>query len=213
MKRILAAALVALLILVPLPAFSLDPGKILKSVQPIQGVFGTGELRNFCSSASINQQKHYWLTAAHCVEEDGYLRYVGGDQIKVLMRDVVNDVAVFTTVRVFAPALKLAKEAPKTGDIAMIAGYPFGILDPFVTFGKVISPSAQLCEGEEEFCGERRFLFVDAMAAPGNSGSAIMNSKGELISVLQIGYGRVFGPGGGAPYAVLKQYASYFEKR
>ena len=42
-------------------------------------------------------------------------------------------------------------------------------------------------------------------AAPGNSGSPVMSTKGEVVSVLQMGWSRSFTPvTGGATYTNLK---------
>jgi len=62
-------------------------------------------------------------------------------------------------------------------------------------------------------------MIVDMRGAPGNSGSAVVNKRGEIVSVVQIGWGvrdafgnNLFGPVlGGVPFEVLAKYRSYWE--
>lgn len=54
-------------------------------------------------------------------------------------------------------------------------------------------------------------MIFDVAAAPGNSGSPVMNLDGEIVSVLQIGWSRSFSPvSGGATYANLLWFSRYF---
>ena len=209
MKRLLAAVLGALLF-VAAPVMAFDPARLFRSVRAITDAAGD----RFCSSSSINETKHYWLTAAHCVWHGGY---VNGEPIAVIMRDVVDDLAVFSTRSSHAPALGLSYTAPRVGDETMVVGFPYGNLDPLVTFGRVSQVNGRLCQESEEeqpyLCEPRRYLVTDATGAPGSSGSPILNKDGRMISIVTVGYGRTFGPNWGVPYQVLNSIVGhYFEK-
>ena len=163
-----------------------------------------------CTVSSINERKHYWITAHHCVEDRNLTYFIDNDVVTVEMRDVRNDLAILSTATAYAPALKLAKKGPTFGDKVTVAGYPLGF-GPLLTQGFVANPSLQITD-EKPY--DRPFMFVQAAGAPGNSGSPIVNSHNELVSVLQISFGRTFGPiMGGATYEILSKYAEYWSRK
>lgn len=167
---------------------------------------GNVEFGNVCTATSINVEKHYWLTAEHCVplDEKGY---VEGHELTVVMRDPTNDVAIFVVPELTIPALPLSNKAPTFGDEVTVIGHPYGIVDPIIVFGKISNPAAELYKDEVA-----KFMMFDAMIAPGNSGSAVLNAKNQIISVVQIGWARAFSVGGGVPYKILTTYINYFGK-
>ena len=179
------------------------------AVRAIQLIDGDGHLVNICSTSSINQARHYWLTAAHCVTLDGHARYIDGDEVQAVMRDVIHDIAILRTFRAVAPSLKLATRAPEFEEKVKVVGHPFGILDPIITHGIVSHPAAQLYVEH----GATRFMMVSALIAPGNSGSPVLNSRNEIVSVVQGGFARTFSVSGGVPYQILTTYRSYWHDR
>src|SRR3990167_3347798 len=50
-----------------------------------------------CSTTSINSEKHYWLTAAHCVVGKGEKFFILEDKAQPLLIDVPNDLAILNT--------------------------------------------------------------------------------------------------------------------
>lgn len=203
--RVLLTVLSAVVLLV-LPAGAVD---LYESVWPM----ADAQNRNFCTASSVNEKNHLWLTAAHCVTEGGF---IAGGVFEIVEADFVADVAVVYTPEASAPALKMAKRmAPVCEDTddkdcrVMVVGYPFGLMDTgglgIVTVGAVAAHSVVVENGVPPFA-----LF-SVTGAPGNSGSAILNHKGEVISVLQIGWGRSFGSMvGGATFDVMQHYRDYF---
>jgi S1-C subfamily serine protease len=57
-------------------------------------------------------------------------------------------------------------------------------------------------------------MILQVSGAPGNSGSSVVNEKLEVVSVVQINWGRAFEPVmGSAPFAELARFAGkYFAK-
>lgn len=214
----------------------LDSVKGEGQVWPIQS-----DGRNICTATSIDSVRHYWLTAAHCVatpepaamaannairkgrgiwpfrrkmqDEDAAPKPVPvlsilGDAITVVMRDVPNDVAIVSTMRASAPAVRLATVAPKAMDAVIVVGFPLGMPMPSTTVGIVSAPFQKV---EDD---PRLYAQFNVTGAPGNSGSSITNSRGEVISVLQAGWGRGWGSMVlGVLFNTLEQYRGYFESR
>ena len=209
MKQIIAICVLGLLLVVP--SISISAGHpLLESVRPLSMVVvkeDTGEafMGNICTVSSINEKRQLWLTAAHCIEGDEP-KYILGEPIEIIMRDVQNDIAVVKTPLAKLPALKLAQRGPKVEDRVKVSGYPLGYAYPFITTGWVANPFVVL---DPRFAP---FMIIQVTGAPGNSGSPIVNADNEIISVLQIGWGRLFSPMmGGATFQKLVQYASYWQ--
>lgn len=213
--RVLAviAAFVLSLVVLPTVACAADPAD---SVFPLQMIRveasedGFGEvsatLANICTVTSINEKQHGWLTAAHCVDDDAP-RYIMGEQVRIVLRDVPNDIAFLQTTRVSAPAVPLAATAPAVKDAVCVVGYPLGFTFQVTTLGTVAALSAPL-----DPKGPPYTLF-NVTGARGNSGSPILNSAGEIVSVLQIGFSQFsFSPMvGGVRFDALAAYRGAWE--
>jgi len=204
MKRIILSLLMALSLLVPASVDS-KSFPFLGSVRPLQMEGSDGALRNICTTSSINEKKDYWITAAHCVADDNQ-RFIEGTPVFTTEKDVELDLAVLTAPSLDVKAIKLSPRQPRVGDEAYIAGHPFGYPSLFLTQGHVAVVDGEL-EGQ-------RFMVVDAAIAPGNSGSPVLNSKGEMISILQVGWGGYSPVGGGSTWANLVRFAGkYFRAK
>ena len=210
MKRLLAAVLAAVLLFSPITICDAhDFAKIMQAVAPMQAVIptnpydptSTATLQNICTTTSINAEQHLWLTAAHCVEIDemtGGVRYINGDLAVIVMVSPKDDIAIVRTERAYAPSLKLARQAPDFGDKLKVVGHPLGMNVPILTFGQVAHPSINI-EGKD-------YMIYSVVAAPGNSGSSVLNGDDEVVSVLQVGWDRSFGSmTGGATFEQLRR--------
>ena len=202
---------------------------LLNSVRPLSQIvlrdFTTNTIayRNICTVSSINAPLRLWLTAAHCVldeivDDDGlHLATVPtkgltieGHLAFIVKTDEVIDLAVLFTPDHSLPALRLAGKGPFWEDAVRVIGHPFGYRDVTIVAGTVSSPDSRL-DATPGFAPS--YMLITAPVAPGNSGSPIVNSRGGIVSVLQIGWGRGYSPGGGATYARLKAFAGeYFER-
>ena len=157
-------------------------------------------VRNICTASSIGDK--LWLTKYHCVEEMPV--YLSGEPVEVIRFNPTWDLAVVQTQHQTAPALRIATKTPKAGDRATILGHPLGFYTPVATFGWVSAPL--FVEPGMRF----PYTLVQIVGAPGNSGSAILNSDGEIISVLEAGWGRSFEPMVlGSSLTVIRAFLAY----
>ena len=200
--RSLLSVLLATIILAPLPT---DLPAIGQSVCPLQSPIedeeGEAHIRNICTVTSINAEKHYWLTAAHCVMPE---MLIANHAATVVFIDKDADLLVLQTVNYARPALTLRQTAPDVDEPVLMAGHPVGLMDIQVFSGHVSSLLTRVG-------GETHMMF-NLIACNGNSGSAVVDAEGRVVSVLQI----AFGPGcgsfsGGAPYEVVRRLVgAYF---
>ena len=227
--RIIITAVLALTLLLPqLGHADRTHPRLLDSVRPLSQIvlrdFTTDTIayRNICTVSSINTALHLWLTAAHCVfdtrmDEDGVVTTVPATDLAIeghlaflVKSDATIDLAILLTPDFALPALRLAGRGPFWEDAVRVVGHPFGYPSVTIVAGTVSNPDAAPF-AQTGFAPS--YMFITAPVAPGNSGSPIVNSRGEIVSVLQIGWGRGYSPGGGATYARLKAFAgSYFER-
>ncbi len=203
---ILIAAVAGLALLVtPVPALT-PPFESVAPMQEIRQAEGEKpRLANVCSATSINTKQHLWLTAKHCLDDsDG--SYILGDLIEPVMKDETNDLAIVKTLRVTAPAVKLASVAPKLNDAAFTISYPLGFPVPLYFTGIVSNENF-------EWKGKSYVVFQFPVA-PGSSGSPIFNANGELISITQRGFSEHdYGPLGlGVGFEKLQSLAMWWEK-
>ena len=206
--------------------FSSKAPSFLASVRPLAvpivevtttetGTTVAGAFANFCTTSSINEKKHYWLTAAHCVEGEGQKFYVMGEEVQVIVRDVGNDIAIVSTPQASLRGLPLAKKSPVLGDFVQLGGHPLGWPTISLITGTVMN--LQVNPFPEKWPHEH--MIVQSVVAPGASGSPVVNSRGEIVSVVQIGfaisspYGEpTFGPVmGGSLFSSLEKYRGYWE--
>jgi S1-C subfamily serine protease len=229
MKRLLPALL--LLLLTAAPAFAAKP-LFANSVRPLQALVPVASaeelaimqmgfpikpsqlaIRNICTITSIDAKRHFWLTAAHCVGDlekkalDLLPRYVDNRPASVVEVSYEKDLAILQTPDYSVPSVKLSSQPPDWMQRLIIAGHPFGYQSLFVTQGWVANPVARLDPDDAQL-----YMLMNVPAAPGNSGSCVFNLKGEVVSVLQVGWGRGFSPvSGGSTYWNLRTFAlKYF---
>jgi S1-C subfamily serine protease len=215
MKRLLLAALASLLLVPSAQGFKLQA---LESVRPLQ-VVGTDEetganvYRNICTTTSINEAQHLWLTAAHCVgnpqtqELDGKLRFIQQSPAWVLDVNFPMDLAVVQAPLIRVPGLRMQPYDVVFGQKVYVAGHPLGYAALFLTQGWVANPRAHLDPTDTS-----DYMLLNVAAAPGNSGSAVLNEKGEVVSVVQVGWTPFGAMHGGAPWRNLFTFAwKYFQ--
>jgi hypothetical protein len=163
-----------------------------------------GDLRNICTVSSIEQSRQLWITAAHCVADIGEEgRYVEGSPVELIDVRPEIDIAIIRVRGLRVPALTMQKTPVAWMQEILIVGHPFGYDPVFITRGYVANPRGLLDSDP--------YMLFNVAAAPGNSGSPVINLKGEIVSILQVGWGEGFSPvSGGAPYENLKQFEQYF---
>ncbi len=125
----------------------------------------------------------YILTNNHVVEGASDIEVSFGDQksrpVRVVGTDPQTDLAVVKLDQKGLTPLPLADSSKvQVGDIALAIGDPFGI-GPTVTMG-IVSATGRGNLGIET---EEDFIQTDAAVNPGNSGGALINTRGELIGI------------------------------
>ena len=161
-----------------------------QSVRPlIAAIFdhstGTSPLRNTCTVSSVGQS--LWLTAAHCVfdtntetpERYPGLMQIEGHDVSVTAVNFTYDVILVTTPGFSIPALKMTSRGPTYQDVLHIWGYPDGTDDVMVFDGIVASPAFH--------AREKVVLLTTLPVARGNSGSPVLNTHDQLVSMTIFG--------------------------
>ena len=227
MTRVIATMIIAVTLLI-YPIVGVDAAdKHPPILDSIAGLAWTTEpdyvytfeptVSNHCSTTSINEKKGYWLTAAHCVtyrgadpnvpwesvtEDHDY--QINSHPVRLVFVDVRKDLAVVQTEGYGVKAIKVSKTAPTYEDEITIAGYPLGWARPAITKGRVSSP-------DQDLKWLSPFLIFQCPIAPGSSGSSVLNKKGQIVSVVQIGWGTSFSAmGGGSTYQNLKEFVTSY---
>lgn len=212
MKRVMAAALVAALLLAPICSWSSSNlPKVAESIRALQTLktdedSGNKFLANICTVTSIDEVKHLWLTAAHCVvngktHELDVSLHIANYQAYVVYYNVPADLAIIRTPELSVPALKIAKKAPTYGDDLSIWGHPFGFNEIVFVKGFLAAPFVTV--------DNTKYMLFSTPIAPGNSGSAVLNKNNEIVSVAQVVFAWLpaFEPiGGGVPFDTFKAF-------
>ncbi len=171
------------------------------------------EFSNHCTVTSISERRHLWLTAAHCVMTDDLTAVephdyqigtpaFGYTPAEVVLADGTVDLAILRTPALGVPALSMSPTPVRTGDAVQVIGHPFGFPESITTYGWVAHPGTA-----EGGLLDKPYLLVAVPIAPGDSGAAILNRRHQIVSVVQIGWGRSFSPvAGGAPWAVVRDF-------
>ena len=117
------------------------------------------------------------LTAAHCGAEENL---VDGTPSIVLSKDADYDLLVLRVPDMEKPALKLAKEEAKTGELVASMGYGASLEEPMfrsnvVSIGRV---NIESLKGQW-------VLFQNPFVG-GQSGGPVVNQAGDIISIVQM---------------------------
>jgi V8-like Glu-specific endopeptidase len=207
LKRLAFALLLALAI----PSFG-SPA-VPAALRPLQvEVFSESEQEasikaTICTTTSINTRLGLWLTANHCIVHGP--TFVDNMPTVVLFASEESDLAILHTPGLQGiPALAMATEPPVLGQPVHIFGYPMGFAEPQYFSGFVSSLDTHVYARGEEY-GHK--LMFNMTVCGGSSGSAVLNSRNEVISVLQIGVGSPCATfSGGATWEAMQIVAKYF---
>lgn len=161
--------------------------KVKRHVDPMKSIDGG----KYCSSSTVRYKgQSYTVTNRHCCQaglgetQDGYLR-VGNRLEKKLYEDKLADICILTSSK--EEGLKLAISEAATLEKVLLMGYPRGThLTP--RFGHVVAKYKEICLFYDDV-GLRCMPshIISSVSYGGNSGSAVVNDKGELVGVLFAG--------------------------
>jgi S1-C subfamily serine protease len=161
-----------------------------------------------CTGFVIDQQRHYILTAAHCLPEDETKILVDGEKAYRVYLDNRKDLLVLRAPGVDKPALRLSPDRMQLAEEVMSVGYGFAWEAPMVRMAHLSQSKL-----EQEDLGSGPFIVIDEVLVPGQSGGPIVNIKGEVVAIVQMtipGYG----VGIGRDAETIKDRAGrYFEEK
>lgn len=147
-----------------------------------------------CTAFGINVAQKYVMSAAHCFDKE--LMLVDRVPATLVSIDTKKDLLVLH-VKDLDPqkgALALAANDPAIRQDVMSVGYGFGLERPFFKTAHVSDTAVMIPEGN--IGGP--FIGVDASYTAGQSGGPVVDSHGEVVSIVQRGDGGTLGLGVGA---------------
>ena len=152
------------------------------------GEHGTPQKREQRSGGSgvILSEDGYIVTNNHVVENASKLRVKLNDgrtfDAKIIGRDPATDVALIKVEAENLPTLPFgSSDALRLGEWVLAIGSPFD-LQSTITAGIVSAKARRLDVIPSEFRIES-FIQTDAAVNPGNSGGALVNTRGELVGI------------------------------
>lgn len=186
-------------------AFSAPPERSIPRHIPYGSIapISTQRSGNFCTAFSINKEKGYWATAAHCLAND---LFVGQEHADVIAADEENDLAVLRSFH--TDALEIADETPFPGVAVYKWGYGNGWPVAWASYG-----TRSRWAYFSHFLGHIAVIF-DLILAPGDSGSPIMTMDNKVVSIAEIIFRKEFAkrfegvknPGGGIDTVTLREF-------
>lgn len=136
----------------------------------------SGEPQGACTGFVSDNNRDFVVTAAHC---DGPKIFADNMPAKVRMKDVKNDLMVLEVTGIDRPALKLADADPRIGSEVASFGFGYALERPLFRVAHVSAADIAIERG--------RYFAVDATFVPGQSGGPVVNERGEVVMIVQMG--------------------------
>ena len=173
---------------------------LAKSVVPVENKDGA------CTGMIINAKwkgdKDLFLTCAHCYGQE---LFADSATAKVVMLDKKHDLMVLEVDDTERPAVTFALKNPHQGEDVASFGYGMALERPMLRIAHVSDDAMVLPDVEGG-----PFIAIDAAFVGGQSGGAVVNTKGEIVSIVQRGTDRM-GIGIGVE-AIRSKISRYLEK-
>jgi hypothetical protein len=181
MKRFLSALLVAAITLVPASAFTAERWpleKVFRSIARLDMEDGS------CTATSVGGKYGFYLTAAHCIPDEGS-PYIAGRPGLLVEVDAVHDLAVYSLMgQKGQPPIELGL-SPQIGDEVLAVGYGGGWDFPSVSpIGVVFANNALPPWAQDEGI---EYRFDSAVPTGGMSGGPVINRKGQIVGLVKCG--------------------------
>ena len=101
---------------------------------------------------------------------------------KVRAADAISDLALVEAQRKDLPAAKFQKDLPRIGELAIVIGSPLGF-ENTATSGIISGLHRQIPGSAASSQSLVDLIQTDAAISPGNSGGAVVNSRGEIVGI------------------------------
>lgn len=165
------------------PQTAADIPSIVENVQPsvvtvlTDGGVGSGVV--FAAEGLI-------LTNEHVVRgnTDVEVAFADGQRVagKVRATDAISDLALVEAERTGLPAAKFQPDLPRVGELAIVIGSPLGF-ENTATAGIISGLHREIPGSAARSQSLVDLIQTDAAISPGNSGGAVVNSRGEVIGI------------------------------
>jgi S1-C subfamily serine protease len=123
------------------------------------------------------------LTAQHCDGKQLFADYVSA---RVIFKHQKNDLMIVEVADTGRPALVIAAKNPAIGEEVGSYGYGYALERPMFRLAHVSDDEAVLPDIEGG-----PFVMIDAGYVSGQSGGAVVNAAGEVVSIVQRASGLV----------------------
>lgn len=169
-----------------------------------KSVFRLQSNEGYCSAILINEKDNILLSAAHCIPkvEEGRSITVNTKHAEVLKLNTVLDLALLKVKELKGTQAVLHEGPLRAGTPVAVVGFGLAARSLKFGFGWVSDQR----DASIEAAGDSLY-FVVVGVVPGDSGGALFDATGKLVSVVQGGIGN--GPymlGLGAPTEVIDDF-------
>jgi len=198
MRRFLPPLLALVVISSNIPAYATSFTGMEKKVEAAVVKVQSGKLdkRTYCSGVVINKAKAVVVTANHCLPSPEDLAAKGqsviadGNDAVVLRRNEILDLAVLKVTGANFKGELVVSDADELQLFDEVVAAGFGVANdsPLYSAGRV---SGRMKGSLAEPLNSRNSF--DILFVKGQSGGAIVNQQGELVSIVQFSFNHGFG--------------------
>ncbi len=176
MKKALLTLVLAAALLLPVPINAqTDMWLIVAQKLAASTVKLTG-----CSGIVIDANRKHVLTAAHCGTDKPEDLLVDSEPAVVVSKDIDYDLLVLKVPELDKPALSLAKDDAKAGQLVASMGYGASLEKPMFRTNTVSIEQVQI----ESLKGQ--WVLFENPFVGGQSGGPVVNLDGDLVSIVQM---------------------------
>lgn len=160
-----------------------DIPTVVSNAQPsVVTVFTDGGL----GSGVVYSKDGLILTNEHVVRGNRAVEvgFADGRQVAGTVRatDPISDLALVEAKRTGLPAAKFQPDLPRIGELAVVIGSPLGF-ENTATAGIISGVHRQIPGSASSSQSLVDLIQTDAAISPGNSGGAVVNSRGEVVGI------------------------------